>query len=63
MDLLCKLMDWLLYGRDLRHEKVKECVSPMCSYRLEIESIQHFVLCCHFHHVERSEVLNSLYDI
>ena len=23
-DLLCKSMDWLIYNRDLRHQKVKE---------------------------------------
>ena len=27
----------------------KECVSPMCGCRLEIESTQHFFLCCHFY--------------
>ena len=41
----------------------KECVSPMCGCRLEIESTQHFFLCCHFYYVERSEFLNSLYNI
>ena len=41
----------------------KECVSPMCSCGLEIESTQHFFLPCHFYHVEISELLNSLYDI
>ena len=41
----------------------KECVSPMCGCRLEIESTHHFFLRCHFYHVERSELLNSLYDI
>ena len=29
----------------------------------EIESTQHFFLRCHFYHVERSELRNSLYDI
>ena len=34
----------------------------MCG--LEIESTQHFLFCCHFyHHVERSELLNRLYEI
>ena len=36
----------------------KECVSPMCGCRLEIESGQHFFLRCHFY-----LALNSLYDI
>ena len=30
---------------------------------LEIESTQHFFLRCRFYHVERSELLNNLYDI
>ena len=34
----------------------------MCG--LEIELTQHFLFCCHFyHHVERSELLNRLYEI
>ena len=41
----------------------KECVSPIWGSRLEIESTQHFFLRCHFYHVERSELLKSLYDI
>ena len=35
----------------------------MCGCGLEIESTQHFYLRCHFYHVERSELLNNLYDI
>ena len=35
----------------------------MCSCGFEIESTQHFFLRCHFYHVERWELLNSLYDI
>ena len=38
----------------------KECVSPMCGCGLGIESTPHFFLRCHFYHVERSELLNSL---
>ena len=38
----------------------KECTSPMCGCGLEIESTRHFFLHCHFYHVERSELLNSL---
>ena len=34
----------------------------MCGCGLEIESIQHFSLRCHFCHVERVELLNSLYN-
>ena len=30
---------------------------------LEIESTQHFFLRCHFYHIERSELPNSLYEI
>ena len=41
----------------------KECVGPICSCRLEIESTQHFFLRRHFYHVERSELLKSPYDI
>ena len=41
----------------------KECVSPMCGCGLKIESTQHFFLRCHFYHVERLELLNSLYKI
>ena len=41
----------------------KECVSPISGCRLEIESIQHFFLPCHFYHVERSELLKNPYDI
>ena len=40
----------------------RECLSPLCSCGLEIESIQHFFLRCHFYHVERLELLNSLCD-
>ena len=36
---------------------------PYVCCGLEIESIQHFFLRCHFYHVGRSELLNSLYDI
>ena len=39
----------------------KECVSHVCGCGLEIESTQHFFLRCHFCHVERSGLLNSLY--
>ena len=35
----------------------------MCGCGLEIESTQHFFLRCRFYHVERSELLNNLYDI
>ena len=45
-----------------RHD-FKDCVSPMCGCGLKIESTQHFFFCCRFCHVERSELLNSLYDI
>ena len=38
-------------------------MSPMCGCELEIESTQHFFLSCHFYHVERSELLNSLHGI
>ena len=38
-------------------------MSPICGCGLEIESTEHFFLRCHFYHVERSELLNSLYDI
>ena len=41
----------------------KECVSHMCGCTLEIESTQYFFLPCHFYFVERSKLLNSLYDI
>ena len=41
----------------------KRCVSPICGCGLEIESTQHFFLHYHFYYVERSELLNSLYDI
>ena len=41
----------------------KECVSPKCGCGLKLESTQHFFLRCHFCHVERSELLNSLYEI
>ena len=41
----------------------KECLIPMCGCGIEIESTQHFFLRCHFYHVERLELLNSLYDI
>ena len=27
IDLLCKSMDWFLYDRDLRHERVNDCAS------------------------------------
>ena len=40
-----------------------EYVSPMCGCGLEIDSTQHFILRCHFCHVERSELHNSLCDI
>ena len=35
----------------------------MCGCGLEIESTQHCFLRCRFYHVERSELLNNLYDI
>ena len=35
----------------------------MCGCGLEIESTQHCFLHCRFYHVERSELLNNLYDI
>ena len=63
-----KLLCWLrlnfshLNKHKFRHN-FKECVSPMCDCGLEIESTQHFFLHWHFYHVERSELLNSLYDI
>ena len=41
----------------------KECVSLKCGCGLEIEATQHFFFRCHFYHVERSELLNSLYNI
>ena len=41
----------------------KEYLSPMSGYRLENESAQHFFLRCRHYHVERSELLNSLYKI
>ena len=41
----------------------KERVSPMRGCELEIESTQHFFLRCHFYHIERSELPNSLYEI
>ena len=37
-------------------------MSPICGCGLEIESTQHFFLRCHFYHVERSELLNCLYE-
>ena len=37
-------------------------MSPICGCGLEIESTEHFFLRCHFYHVERSELLNSLCD-
>ena len=42
---------------------LQECVSAMCGCGLEIESTQHFFFRCHFYHVERSELFNSLYNI
>ena len=44
-----------------RHD-FKDCVNPMCGFRLKIESAQH-LLPLSFCHVERSKLLNSLYDI
>ena len=41
----------------------KRSVSPMCRSGFEIESTLHIFLCCHFYHVERSELLNSVYNI
>ena len=35
----------------------------MCGCRLEIELTKNFFLRCHFYHVERLELLNSLHDI
>ena len=35
----------------------------MCRSGLEIESTLHFFLRCHFYHDERSELLNSVYNI
>ena len=35
----------------------------MCGCRLEIEYTHKLFLHCHFYHVERLELLNSLYDI
>ena len=35
----------------------------MCGCGLEIEPIQPFFLRCHFYHAERSELLNSFYNI
>ena len=41
----------------------KECASPMYGCGLAIKLTEHFFLRGHFYHVERSELLNSLYDI
>ena len=48
-----------LNERKFRH-KFKESVSPMCAWGLELESTQHFFFRCHFYHIERSQLLNSL---
>ena len=45
-----------------RHN-VKECVSPLYGCGLEIESTQHFFFRYHFYYIERTKLLNSLYDI
>ena len=31
IDLLCKLIDWFLYDRDLHHERVKKCFPVFCN--------------------------------
>ena len=40
----------------------KKCVTHMCACGLETESTQHFFLSCYFYHVERLELLNSIYN-
>ena len=63
-----KMLSWLrlnfshLNKHKFRHN-FKECVTPMCGCRLEIELTKNFFLRCHFYHVERLELLNSLHDI
>ena len=63
-----KLLSWLrlnfshLQENKFRHS-FKECGSPMCGCRLEIESNKNIFLHFHFYHVERSNLLNGIYDI
>ena len=39
IDLLCKLIEWFLYDRDLRHERVKVVVATMCLYRCRLQKV------------------------
>ena len=39
-DLLCKSMDWFLYDRNLRHERVKEMINLWCMVQLKTRRFQ-----------------------
>ena len=41
----------------------QDCLNPLCSCSLEVESVSHFFLHCHYHSNIRSTLLNELQSI
>ena len=35
-------------------------INPMCAWGAEVETTEHFLLCCHFYSTQRSEFLDQL---
>ena len=51
-----------LNGHKFRHG-FEDTISPMCLYNTEIESNEHFLLCCHFYSSRRLELFDKLNKI
>ena len=63
-----KIITWLRVGMShLREHKFKhnfqDCLNPICSYRLDIESTSHFLLNCPTFNDERCTLLSTLNNI
>ena len=63
-----KYLTWLRLGLShLREHKFRhhfnDTLNPLCPCNLEVESVSHFFLHCHFFHNERLDLMNGITNI
>ena len=56
-------MEWNKLGSSIRNSTYpvfRNCINPLCTCSLEVESTPHFLLHCHHYHNIRAKLFNSL---